>query len=139
MTVLPHEAPEAHSLEQMPITVQRKLVESGVALDQASWQRLPRVARQRLVDVRVDTAVERRTFRHLVEWLAETFLQAPVASSEKVSATTFPWRDPTPPAGVEVCADEWGSLGIDARYALVLCRDPRDRARILSAHRAIER
>lgn len=81
MTVLPHEDVEVHRLERMPLSVRRKLLESGAALDDTDWRGLPRLARQRLVDVRVDSAVERRAFRQLVGWLRETFLGATEGSA----------------------------------------------------------
>ncbi|MEZ4248535.1 MAG: nitrate reductase associated protein [Polyangiales bacterium] len=142
MTVLPHEDAEVHRLERMPVSVERKLVETGAELVEHDWRRLPRLARQRLVDMRVDSTIERRAFRQLVAWLRETFLGAPHSdgsSDRRPSEERFehPWRHPSPPAGVD--AGVWPDLPIDLRYALFRAPTEAERARILTLFRALLR
>lgn len=132
MTVLPHEDTQVKRLERMPITVQRKLVEAVAHLEDADWRGLPRLARQRLVDMRVDSAVERRAFRQLVAWLRETFLGAPSSVGSEPPTTEHPWRAAQPPAGVD--PSTWSELPIDLRYALVVAPDATARARIVALY-----
>lgn len=132
MTVLPHEDTQVHRLERMPLTVQRKLVEAVAELGDADWRGLPRLARQRLVDVRVDSAVERRAFRQLVAWLRETFLGVPTVAGSEPPSMDHPWRAPHPPPGVDVAA--WMALPVDLRYALVVESDPAVRAHLIALY-----
>lgn len=132
MTVLPHEDTQVKRLERMPLTVQRKLVEAVAHLEDADWRGLPRLARQRLVDMRVDSAVERRAFRQLVAWLRETFLGVPCAVGSEPPSVEHPWRAPQPPPGVD--AGTWNEIPIDLRYALVVEPDPAARARMVALY-----
>jgi hypothetical protein len=137
MTVLPHEDTQVKRLERMPLTVQRKLVEAGGHLEDTDWRGLPRLARQRLVDMRVDSAVERRAFRQLVGWLRETFLDAldppaPRSMGSEPPAAEHPWRASQPPPGVD--ASTWNELPIDLRYALVVEPDAAARARMVALY-----
>lgn len=133
MTVLPHEDIETHRLEHMPLSVRRKLVESATGLDDSDWRGLPRLARQRLVDVRVDTAVERRAFRQLIAWLRETFLGAVDGLQELPLHASFehPWRSDEPPEGVS--HELWVVLPVDLRYAVIIAPNHRDRTRIIDS------
>jgi hypothetical protein len=131
MSVLPHEDVEVHRLERMPLTVRRKLTEAGGELDDMGWRGLPRLARQRLVEVHVDSAVERRAFRQLVGWLRETFLDGPSAVPPDPGATTHPWRESTPPPAVRLSPEQWRTLPVDLRYALVIAESDEERRRIL--------
>ncbi|MCU0676289.1 MAG: hypothetical protein MUE69_26300 [Myxococcota bacterium] len=132
MTVLPHEDTQVKRLERMPLTVQRKLVEAVAHLEDADWRGLPRLARQRLVDMQVDSAVERRAFRQLVAWLRETFLGAPCAVGSEPPAVEHPWRASQPPPGVD--ASTWNELPIDLRYALVVEPDAAARVRMVALY-----
>jgi hypothetical protein len=132
MTVLPHEDTQVKRLERMPLTVQRKLVEAVAQLEDADWRGLPRLARQRLVDMRVDSAVERRAFRQLVAWLRETFLGLPCEVGSEPPSVEHPWRAPQPPSGVD--ASTWNELPIDLRYALVVEPDAAARARVVALY-----
>jgi hypothetical protein len=133
MSVLPHEDVEVHRLERMPLTVRRKLAEAGAELDDAGWRGLPRLARQRLVDVHVDSAVERRAFRQLVGWLRETFLDGsvPPPGLAEPGIATHPWRAAAPPPAVTLSPEQWNALGVDLRYALVVAENDAERRRIL--------
>jgi len=104
--------------DDRPTCVLRKLAESGAVLTPSEYYALPVLARQRLVDMRVEDRVERRAFRQLVHWLKRTFLdigtEAPPTEEPWV-----PWRASDPPAELEVSQHEWDALDVDERFRLV--------------------
>lgn len=117
MSFLAHEGPDARSLRALPICVRRKLEEAELRLDEEDFVALPKVVRQRLVDMRVTIPVERRAFRQLVLWLQRTFLEHAVLPTT-FESRTFPWQSDDVPPGLELTPDAWAGLGLDARYAL---------------------
>lgn len=120
MSILPHEGPDARSLRAMPLCVHRKLEEAEVHLDEEDFVALPKVVRQRLVDMRVTIAVERRAFRQLVLWLQRTFLEHAVLPNT-FQNRRFPWQEDAPPEEWIASALPWSELSLDARYALCRC------------------
>ncbi len=128
---LPHEPIDARELRTIPVAARRKLVECGVELELASWRKLPPVARDRLVQMRVELGAERAAFAQLILWLQQTFLdtigvlvQAPL---------DLPWRAVTPPSSVPLSADVWRELSVDARFAVLEAATAEERAVILAA------
>jgi len=130
MSFLVTEDHRARSLETVPICVRRKLAECGLELGPEQWAGLPIAARRRMVDMRVESARERRSFANLVGWLCGTFLQAPPAQQMEVPA---PWRASEPPADSDLSASEWRALSVDGRFAIVEAPNREARHRLLSA------
>lgn len=132
--ILPHEDVDIRRLTVMPVTVRRKLAESGGRLADGEWRALPQLARQRLVDMRVERAVERRAFAKLIGWLRTTFLESDAQDAPTVDEGTFVWRASAPPPALGLEQAVWQLLGIDARYALVVAGGDHERRRILEAY-----
>ncbi len=116
MTFLVIDDQRARSLETVPVCVRRKLAECGLELEQDQWERLPMAARQRMVDMRVESARERRSFVSLVGWLCGTFLEADPPKQGRAPA---PWRSAEPPPQMGVSPNDWRVLSVDGRFALI--------------------
>lgn len=119
MTVLPHEGAEVRALRSLPLTVRRKLEEAELRLEEEDFVALPKVVRQRLVDMQVTLPVERRAFRQLVLWLQRTFLEHAILPTT-FENRVFIWQSKDVPPELGVSQSVWDELHLDARYAL--CR-----------------
>lgn len=60
----------------VPADVASKVRSCGGHLEDAQWRAMPPAARQRLLDMPVTNAVERRTFASVLSWLTDTFRTA---------------------------------------------------------------
>jgi len=129
MTFLAIDDHRARNLETLPVCVRRKLAECGLELGQEQWEGLPMAARQRMVDMRVESARERRSFISLIGWLCGTFLQAAPPRQDRVPAS---WRSPEPPPQVDLTASDWRALSIDGRFALLEAPNGEARHRLLT-------
>jgi hypothetical protein len=130
MTFLAIDDPRARKLETVPVCVRRKLAECGLELGQEQWEGLPMAARQRMVDMRVESARERRSFVSLVGWLCGTFLEAAPPRQEGAPA---PWRSKEPPPDAGLSPADWRALTVDGRFAILEAPDSEARHRLLTA------
>ena len=60
----------------IPMALAEKVRSCGGHLEDAQWRAMPPAARQRLLDMPVTNAVERRTFANVLLWLTDTFRSA---------------------------------------------------------------
>lgn len=130
MTFLPIDDHRARNLETLPVNIRRKLAECGLELEQNHWERLPMAARQRLLDMRVESARERRSFVSLVGWLCGTFLDAAPPEPGRAPA---PWRSSEPPPQSGLDMHVWVALSIDGRFAIIEAPDHEARHRLVIA------
>ncbi|MFW5921265.1 MAG: nitrate reductase associated protein [Polyangiales bacterium] len=117
----------AHGTERtaVPLSVRRKLVESGQTLGAEQWHRLPVAARRRLEHMPSETVTDRRTFATLVDWLRLTFVTpGRVPQWRRLPAQgTWPWREDRAPDRVARALAhapiDWATLDVDRRFGLV--------------------
>jgi hypothetical protein len=109
----------------VPLCVQRKARDAGVAIGENEWRALPRAAQSRLTGMLVRDDFERRNYATLLAWLLRTFTAGPVRPSFVPDSppALHPWhRAPTDEMESLLAANglDWFALSPDARFALHL-------------------